>query len=357
MTLIQKPFNAISSDRLDYAKKLIEKYGRNSFCWQILNPGISLWISRDDQSVAGYVLHGNMRIVGGVPVTRPENLKRAAAEFEEDARKHGQRVCYFGAEDWLKDIFKNEKTHRIVLLGAQPTWDPRRWPEIISGKASVREMISYAFRRGVTAEETLSESVCDNGEYQSCLKEWLVSRKLPALKFLINPHILENSHGRRFFSARKNGELIGFLSLVPIVGRNGWLIEHIFRGNRAVKGMNELLIDSVMTKLANEGCAYATLGLVPLSKRAGLSYDMNPAWIRAAFNWLYSEASSFYNFNGLDVFKSKFKPHHWESVYAIVNKPRFSPVTFYRIAAVFCRTSPFLFGVTALVRTVLNLID
>lgn len=357
MLSLQKSFAVSPADLRDYAEKLILKYGRNSFSWQILNPGISLWFSRDEQAVTGYVCHGNMRIVGGAPVAHPSNLKRAAAEFEEDARKHRQRVCYFGAEAWLKDIFKNEKTHRVVLLGAQPTWDPRRWPEIISGKASVREMINYAFRRGVTVEEVLSDRVCGNGEYHNCLNAWLVSRKLPAFEFLINPHILENSPGRRFFSARKNGELIGFLSLVPVVGRNGWLIEHIFRGNRAVKGMNEFLIDRVMTTLANEGCAYATLGLAPLSKHAGLSYEMNPGWLRAAFSWLYSDGQGFYNFSGLDVFKSKFKPQRWEPVYAIVNKPRFSPRTLYRIAGAFCRTSPFLFGIAAVIKTFLDFVD
>ncbi len=357
MPFIQNSPHTSEANRRYHAQKLIEKYGRNSFCWQILNPGISLWFSRDDQSVAGYASHGNMRIVGGVPITHPSNLKRAAAEFEEDAAKQGQRVCYFGAEAWLQEIFQNERTHRSVLLGAQPTWDPSRWHQTISDKPSVLEMIRYASRRGVTAEEVSLEQVQNHHDYQVCLHEWLASRRLPALQFIINPASFKDTLGRRFFSARRNGELIGFLCLTPIAARKGWLVEHIFRGRSAIKGTNEYLIDAAMNALAKEGCAYATLGLAPLSKHSGLSYDMNPAWIRIAFNWLYSEASGFYNFSGLDIFKSKFKPDRWEPVYAIVNKPRFSPVTLYRIAGAFCRTSPLLFGITALVRTALNLID
>ena len=48
----------------------------------------------------------------------------------------------------------------------------------------------------------------------------------------------------------------------------------------------------------------------------------------------------FYNFEGLDTFKAKFQPEHWEPVYAIVNRPRFSPAALYAITAAFSDGSP-----------------
>ncbi|HRK61251.1 MAG TPA: DUF2156 domain-containing protein [Candidatus Omnitrophota bacterium] len=357
MTLLEENIETPFVDRRSQAERLILKYGRNSFSSQILNSGITLWVSRDGEAAAGYVLYGNMRIVGGVPVTNPINLKHAAAEFEEDAKNQGQRVCYFGAEDWLKEIFQNESSHRTVLLGAQPAWNPQLWHEVLSAKPSVRETIRYSVRQGVEIDETAPAAVQNLPEYKACLKEWVEKRKLPKLRFLLNPDILENIGERRFFSARKNGRLIGFLSLVPVAGRNGWLIEHLFRSSRAVKGMNEHLIDTVMQTIQREGSTHATLGLAPLSQRAGFSYAMNPAWVRMIFKWLYSGGMSLYNFNGLDAFKSKFKPHRWEPVYAIVNKPRFSPVTLYRIMGAFCQTSPVLFGLTTILRSLFDLMD
>lgn len=337
----------------DKAAELLRLHGRNSLSWQILNPGTSLWLSRDGEAVTGYVLQGKTRIAGGAPVTEPANLKRAALEFEEEARREGQSVCYFGAETWLKEVFEEDEGHRIVLLGAQPVWNPRLWQETLSQKPSVRELIRYASRRGVTVEETPAAEAESGREYEACLNEWLTSRKLPVLKFLIDPDVLSNTYGRRFFSARREGKLIGFLSLAPVAGRKGWLIEHIFRGRNAVRGMNELLADFAMKTVAGEGADFATLGLAPLSQKAGLSYRMNPVWLRVAYNWLYARASNFYNFSGLDAFKSKFRPHRWEPVYAIINKERFCPFTFYRILGAFCSTSPVLFAAAA-VTSLLN---
>lgn len=354
-TLDLKPRNL--SDARARARDLILQNGRNTFSWQMLNPGTTLWLSRNKQAAAGYVLYGKMRMVSGTPVTHPENLKSASAEFEMDAREQGHRVCYFGAQARMKEIFQKSAAHKIILLGAQPAWDPRLWHTSVSQKNSLRELIRYAARKGVIVEENAPEEVCLLPEYRECIDAWVQSRKLPRLQFLANPDVLNDTRGRRFFSARREGGLIGFLSLVPIAGRNGWLIEHIFRGHDAVRGMNEYLIDSVMRVLAKEGAAYATLGLAPLSQRAGLSYDINPAWVRAVFRWLYTGMSGLYNFSGLDGFKSKFKPHVWEPVYGIVNKPRFSPMTLYRIAGAFCRTSPAMFGLTAFCRALLSLID
>lgn len=330
------------------AVRLISEYGRNSFSWKILSPEISLWFGKDESAVAGYVLAGSTRIVGGAPVTHPLNLRAAAEEFEEDARKAGHAVCYFGAEEWLYEISKNKKTHRSILLGAQPVWHPARWKETISRKPSLTAVMNYALRRGAVVSETAFQTVKNDPEYRRCLDEWLHSRKLPALRFLANPNVLEDACGRRFFSARQNGKLLAFLSLTSVAGRKGWIIEHIFRRGHALKGMSELLTDFAVRTIAEEGSGHATFGFSPLSRRAGISYDTNPLWIKIVFDWLYAKGSCFYNFNGLDAFKSKFMPHRWESVYAITNESRFRPATLYHVASAFCSSPPLAFGMLAL---------
>ncbi len=51
--------------------------------------------------------------------------------------------------------------------------------------------------------------------------------------------------------------------------------------------------------------------------------------------WVRAHGRRFYNFGGLDAFKSKFHPHRWEPIFAISNEPRFSPHSLYAIAAAF----------------------
>jgi hypothetical protein len=53
----------------------------------------------------------------------------------------------------------------------------------------------------------------------------------------------------------------------------------------------------------------------------------------------------FYNFDGLDHFKSKLMPEYWEPVYAISNEPQVSGRTMWAIASAFANNRPFsVFG-------------
>lgn len=339
------------------ARSLLHSYGRNSMAWKILNPKMTLWFSRNDRGVIGYQQYRNTRIVAGAPVTDIGLMNPVAQEFEEDAAAKGQTVCYFCAESWLTEFLKNSARHKVILLGAHPVWNPQKWTESLSSKKSVGELIQHARRRGVQVEEVSAETAFSHPSYRRCLKEWLKKHRLPRLGFLVDPAIPAPASGLRFFAALKESRVIAFAVIAPVPARNGWLIEHLIRGFDAAKGTTELLIHQVMTLIAKEGSTYATLGLAPLSRQAGLSYKKNPAWLKAFFCWLYSGGNLFFSFRGLDTFKAKFNPLAWEPVYAIVNKPRFTPSTLYHVAGAFCRMSPPLFLLSAAVRTLLPELD
>ena len=62
---------------------------------------------------------------------------------------------------------------------------------------------------------------------------------------------------------------------------------------------------------------------------------------RDSRSWLRRHAQRFYNFDGLDAFKAKLAPEHWEPVFAVTNEPRVSLRTLYAIAAAFTGNAPF----------------
>jgi phosphatidylglycerol lysyltransferase len=140
--------------------------------------------------------------------------------------------------------------------------------------------------------------------------------------------------------ARRNDQVIGFLVASPIPRREGWLIEQIIRGAGAPNGTTDLLLDTAMRDLAAAGASYATLGLAPLSQRAGELQSDHPLWLWLALAWLRAHGQRFYNFAGLDAFKAKFLPEWWEPVYAISREPQVSFRTLYAIAGAFSSTSP-----------------
>ncbi|HEU4883950.1 MAG TPA: DUF2156 domain-containing protein [Longimicrobium sp.] len=322
------------------ARELVLRWGWNAAAYQILNPGIDLWFSAEGDAVARFVDTPGCRVVAGAPVSAPERLRAVAAELEAAARERGRRVCYFAAGHRLEEMLRASPDHSRVLLGAQPVWDPARWRGAVESHASLRAQLNRARNKGVTVEEWPAERAMHSPELRRCVAEWLSTRGLPPLHFMVEPDLLGRLFDRRVFVARRGGAPAGFVVSSPVPARQGWLIEQWVRGDRAPNGTTELMIDTAVRSLAADGARYVTLGLSPLSRHAPTDAPANPAWLRLALEWLRLHGNRFYNFQGLDSFKAKLRPDGWEPIYAIGNTPRFSPRVLYAIATAFSAGSP-----------------
>jgi phosphatidylglycerol lysyltransferase len=100
------------------------------------------------------------------------------------------------------------------------------------------------------------------------------------------------------------------------------------------------MVDAAMRCFAEEGYDYVTLGLAPLSRRAPATPITPLPWLHFLLSWARAHGKRFYNFDGLDAFKAKFRPDAWEPLYAISNEPRFSLRTLYAIAGAFSDGPP-----------------
>jgi phosphatidylglycerol lysyltransferase len=342
------------SSSLTRARWLVLEYGWNSTSYQIINPGIRHWFAAANDAVVGFVSCRNVRVVVGAPVCAKERLLAVAAEFERDATQTGERVCYFYAETRLEYLYANSPKHAKVLLGAQPSWQPRGWTEIIAKHKSLRAQLNRARNKGVTVTEWSTEKARNNPALLDCLRKWLAAKGLPPLHFMVETDTLSRLFDRRVFVAERGAEVIGFVLLSPVPQRNGWLFEQYVYKPGTPNGTVELMIDTAMRALAAGGCDYATLGLAPLSTRARIAPFNNPFWLRILLAWMRIHAQRFYNFDGLDAFKAKLKPERWEPVFAVSNEPRLSPKTLYAIAAAFSENAPVKLILGGLWRTLLT---
>ena len=323
------------------ARGLVMKYGWNTTCFQIVNPGIEYWFGSEGRSVVGYVTSGRVRVVAGAPVATLAELPEVSEKFENDAADHGKSVCYFGAEARLESVYHHSNDHAFVLLGAQPVWRPLEWVNVVAKNASIRAQLNRARNKGVIITEWPVDKAQNNTELRDCLHSWLSSKGLPPLHFVIEPETLDRLENRRIFVATKDERVEAFLVLSPIPERNGWLTEQFPHRPGAPNGTVELMMDAAIRVLAKDGCDYITLGLSPLSKRATIEPFDNPLWLRFLLGWMRKHGQRFYNFDGLDRFKSKLCPEYWEPVFAISNEPQFSGGTLYAIALAFTENHPF----------------
>lgn len=317
----------------EIALGLVKEYGWNSTAYQILNPGIALMASVRGDAITGYVDYGWFRVAAGVPVCRPERLIEAMAEFEANAAESGRRVCYFYAEERVREMTAELDDYCAVQIGTQPVWHPREWAATFDTHASLRAQLNRARNKGLRVVEWSRAQATENPALQHCLDEWLTDRRMSELHFLVEPATLGFLNGRRIFVAERAGAPLGFLIASPIPLRRGWLIEQVIRGREAPNGTAESLIDTAVRAFAADGDEMITLGLAALNQRE--VRVRNPAWLQALFTWARAHGRRFYNFGGLDTFKAKFRPHHWEPVYMLSREPQFSFVNLIAVAGAF----------------------
>lgn len=326
------------------------RYGWNSVAYQILNPGMSLWFSAARDAVAGYASFSNVRVIAGAPVCAHDRLADVAHELESDAKRDGQRVLYFGAGERLERLYRDSPVHRLVQLGAQPVWDPRDWPAIVRGKASLRAQLNRARNKQVRVEEWPIARARGSAELRGVLHDWLASRGLPPLGFMVTTDVLQRGDDRRVFVASRGEQaaIVGFLVATPVPARHGWLVEEWPRSPAAPNGTTHLLVDAAMRAFAESGAGYATLGLAPLSTRGAATASSEPLWLRATLAWVRAHGRRFYNFQGLEAFKAGFQPPSWDPIFAITQGARFTPRTLRAVAGVFSGGSPELLVLRAL---------
>ncbi len=335
------------------AREIVMRFGWNATAFQLVNPGISLWFSKQCDAVIGYVERSGMRVVAGAPVARHEDLGQVVEEFENDTHALGLRICYFGAEERMHTLLEVPDKHAMVVLGAQPSWRPKAWLDAFENKSSLRAQLNRSKNKGVSVAEWPWTKAESNQELQGVLDEWLASRGMAALHFLVEPRTLSNLEGRRIFVASIDGIVVGFLLCSPIPARNGWLIEQFIRGNNSPNGTVELMLHSSITALALSDAEYVTLGLSPLSPTGEIE-RMNPWWLQMLFHWVRAHGKRFYNFEGLHNFKAKFEPDHWDPIYAIAPGNRFGVMPLYAIAHAFTNKNPVRFLLAELLDALLT---
>lgn len=312
-------------------------FGWNATAYQILNIGVEHWIDEAIPAVVGYVKRGGYLLAAGAPICPEAMLPHAVRAFESFAATQSCGVCFVLAEERLRRMTEAWPDHSVVTIGAQPAWNPAEWPAIVQARSSLRAQLHRARNKGV---EIAAMTSSDPG-IRETLDAWIESRGLPPMHFLVEPHILgDGGADRILLAARRGGRMIAFLAASPVPLRRGFLIELVARAPGAPNGTSELLIDAAMHRLAECGAAYVTLGLVALATCADHAMQSDPWWLRGMVAIARAHANRFYNFRGLEQFRTKMAPQRWETIYVVSNRKRFSPFALYAMGGAFSGISP-----------------
>jgi lysylphosphatidylglycerol synthetase-like protein (DUF2156 family) len=318
---------------------LVRRHGWNATSFQVLEPGYRYFFHGPDAAVA-YVDTGRAWVAAGAPLADEASIVAAAAAFVAAARAAGRRASFFATEE----RFASQAPLRSLLVGEQASWDPAGWGAALAGSRSLREQLRRARAKGVRvraldALEATAAGAPTRTAVLALVDRWLRGRELAPMGFLarVDPSGFLADH--RLFLAERHGELVALLSVAPIWGRAGWLLQNIVRAPDAPNGTGELLIDAAMREAEARGHTYVTLGLAPL---AG---DVPPPLRLARV-----AGGGLYDFEGLRAFKAKLRPARWDPVFLSFPPATGAARAIVDVLAAFARGGLLRFGLRTLAR-------
>jgi phosphatidylglycerol lysyltransferase len=329
------------------ALTLLKRHGWNATSFQILEPGFRYWFAPAGpggaEACVGYVDTGAAWIAAGAPVADDASLARAAEGFVAAARAAGRRAAFFATEERLT-LDPALAGLAALRIGEQPVWDPAVWGETVKATRSLREQLRRARAKGVVVRALAPAELADAAgatrrAVDALIARWSAGHPMPPMGFLVQVHAYEHLEERRCFVAERDGRVVGFLAVVPVYARGGWLFEDLLRDPAAPNGTAELLVEAAMRAAAAEGSRYVTLGLVPLAGPL-------PAWLRLARR----SGGGLYDFEGLRAFKAKLRPAAWSSIYLSYPRAQGAARTMRDVLTAFARGGLLRFGVATLLR-------
>ena len=322
--------------------ELLQRFGWNATSFQCLQPGFAHWFEGTTACVA-YVDTGRAWVAAGAPICDEAALGAVARAFVRAASEQGRAAVFFATERRFAD-----SGFERLLIGAQPVYDPQRWPETLRRTHSLREQLRRGRAKGVQVSGVRAEDVSAAGaplrlEVEALIAAWRRAKPMPPMGFLVRVDPFDFAHERRLFVARRktqSGEsLVGFAAVVPVFARGGWFIENLIRAPDAPNGTAELLVDAALRDAADRGSRYVTLGLSPLAGAV-------PSPLHLARKY----ASALYDFAGLEAFKAKFRPHEWAPIYLSHPRTQSGYAAVYHSLVAFSRHGLLRYGIETLLR-------
>jgi phosphatidylglycerol lysyltransferase len=333
------PASASQADRdRQRVLALLREHGWNATSFQILEPAFQYWFEGD--GCVAFVDTGHAWVAAGAPIAADADVARLAAGFTARAREARRSAVFFATEDRFQ---AHGQGFAHLLIGEQPVWDPRYWPERLKQSTSLREQLRRARAKGVQIELVPAHAVSDveaplRRELEALIAHWLRSKPMPPMGFLVRVDPFHCAEERRLFVARaRGGELVGLAAVAPVYARGGWFVENLIRSPRAPNGTMELLVDAAFRDAFARGSAYLTLGLSPLMGSVAFS-----------LHWARRYGSVLYDFQGLRAFKAKFHPDSWASIYLSFPKDQSAFLAVYHSLSAFARRGLLQYGIETL---------
>ena len=211
-----------------------------------------------------------------------------------------------------------------VRLGSTPYIHLHNWPQSGNSGAAVRHARNRARREdivfshiapGQNASRSPAEQEYWRREVLALSAEWQKGHRASRpFHWIFDLQPLAFQEVKHYFEARRGGRLIGLIAASPLPGRASWYLEDVLRSGDAPAATGTALVAYALDFFSTAGLSLVTLGGIPLSRMRDLA-TAEPGALEKAVYYLRPLLSRLYSFDGLELFKRRFGPAHWEDEY------------------------------------------
>ena len=293
-------------------------YGYNPHSLVSIAPGAMRWSVPDIDGAIIYGEFGRVWLAAGDPLASLEDKAELARQFAAFAKRKNRVAAFVPtSSEFARLVVPND--FMAVKVGASPYFDLQNWNPRGDSAKKMRAGVNQARRAGVVFEKVSGGvgEVLKKETAQLCMN-WLGShRSAMTFGWLVALDPFLHSEYKKYFAARVDGKLVGFLAASPIPARKGWYLEDVLHEPDAPQGTATLLVAEALVSLKAEGAALATLGTSPLTSDGAVDIPTEYRVVARALEVASRRLAGFYNFEGLRRFKGKFMPSWWESEYVL----------------------------------------
>jgi len=294
------------------------KYGASSLAYSTLDPRLEM---TQVAGIDGYLAYKRAgKTLFGIygPVCHPDNAPRLVDEFRRRAKDEGCRSAFFGATGEMAAALEGMgfTKHRA----ARDSWiDISEFSTRGNRMMNVRRGYNRARNVGLRwSEYTPGEKRKKTVEKECDIisRQWIKEKGGLELQFILGQADWSNPGDRRFFIARSERRIEGFLVYHPVYNEDSWYLDMSRRRTDSPNGTMDFLMVGTLGMFREEGARKLYMGMIPdLTFPDGL--EKTNVVTRRVVKALVHRAEFFYPVTSETFFKQKYQPT-WEDLYLCI---------------------------------------
>ncbi|MES2121844.1 MAG: phosphatidylglycerol lysyltransferase domain-containing protein [Chlamydiota bacterium] len=277
------------------------------------------------EGLVGYRIELGNAVVYGDPVCSPTDKVSLAKEFANYCQSKKLKPIYIIVSEEFAHLAGEFLSFSLIEFGKKFVLNPLKHCD--SPTTLLRKKVRQSTKHGVEiCEHTCSDPLLEE-EMGELAAAWVNARKGIQI-YLAEPTIFDDRVGKRWFYAKREGKVIGFVVLNRLFSRDGWLLNNVMVAKNSPSGVSEHLVFAAMQALQKEECPYVLIGPVPakdLGKITGIGKT-----IASITRWVYKGVKKTCHLDGHEIFWDKFQPELGSS-YLLFPRNKFRPTSIFAL--------------------------